>query len=370
MIKLTDIDVFAISIPLKSPIKMAGIVVTSADNLIVRITDEAGRTGWGEAASAPTMTGEFPEGMVAAGRFLAATLIGTTLRDTAEIQPALYATLYGNQGPKAAFECAILDLMAQAQNVPLYTMFGGKLRDSAPVLTMVAGGDAQAEVANATAAAAAGFTAFKVKVGVGYASVDLARCRMIREALGPDVQISADANQGYDLAQALDFAHGAEGAGLDFMEQLVNGHDLAGMAQCAAATSVALGADEGLHEISDIQAHHDRLAATGGSLKTIKLGGALPVMAAGRLMASLDMAVNLAGKVAETSIASAAIAHLALALPRLDWGTSVTNQYLSDDVTDTPVRIIDGQVSAPEGPGLGIRPNLEKLDQYRMRFHD
>jgi muconate cycloisomerase len=370
MIKLTDIDVFAISIPLKSPIKMAGIVVSSADNLIVRITDDAGRTGWGEAASAPTMTGEFPEGMVAAGRFLAATLIGTTLRDTAEIQPALDATLYGNQGPKAAFECAILDLMAQAQNVPLYALFGGKLRQSAPVLTMVAGGDPQAEVANATAAAAAGFTAFKVKVGVGYASVDLARCRMIREALGPDVQISADANQGYDLAQALDFAHGAEHAGLDFMEQLVNGHDLAGMARCAAATSVALGADEGLHEISDIQAHHDHLAATGGSLKTIKLGGALPVMAAGRLMDSLDMAVNLAGKVAETSIASAAIAHLALALPRLDWGTSVTNQYLSDDVTDTPIRIIDGQVSTPEGPGLGIRPNLEKLDQYRMRFHD
>ena len=110
---------------------------------------------------------------------------------------------------------------------------------------MVAGGDSDAEVAYAMEAAAEGFTAFKVKVGVGNLSADLDRCRVIRAALEPSAQISVDANQGYDRAQALEFAKGAEAAGLDFMEQLVDGHDLEGMADCAATTSVQLGADEG-----------------------------------------------------------------------------------------------------------------------------
>ena len=71
MITIAEIDALAISIPLKSPVKVAEINVTSTDNLIVKVTDQSNRTGWGEAASAPTMTGDLPEGMVGAGRFLA-----------------------------------------------------------------------------------------------------------------------------------------------------------------------------------------------------------------------------------------------------------------------------------------------------------
>ena len=60
-----EIEAFAISVPLRSPMKMAGIEVRSADNLIVRARDQDGTIGWGEAASAPTMTGELLDGMVA-----------------------------------------------------------------------------------------------------------------------------------------------------------------------------------------------------------------------------------------------------------------------------------------------------------------
>ena len=366
MIQIVEAEVMALSLPLLKPIRMAGITVSSADNLMVCLKDAHGREGWGEAASAPTMTGEFPEGMVAAGRFLAAQIEGAEMPEPSSVARMLDHPLYGNHGAKAAFEIAVIDLMAQAKNVPLYDLLGGRRRDSAPVLTMVAGADIEAEVANARASAEAGFTAFKVKVGVGTPEADLARCRAIREALGEAAQISADANQGYDRDAALAFAKGAEAAGLDFMEQLVSGTDLEGMAACAAATSVPLGADEGLHGLSDIRAHHDAKAAAGGSVKTIKLGGLVPVMEAGRLLDTLGMSVNLAGKVAETSVASAAIAHLALALPKLDWGTSVTNQYLVGDVTDTPIEIMNGHVAPPDGAGLGLKPDRTKLKTYRM----
>lgn len=367
-VSLAQIEAFAISVPLKAPVKMAGIVVTSADNLIVCARDASGREGWGEASSAPTMTGELPEAMVAAARYLAPSLQGVTLSGVTSIGPALDRTLYGNHGAKAAIEMAILDLMARTAGLPLCHLLGGAVREKAAVLTMVAGGDPQAEVANARAAQEAGFTAFKVKVGVNAPAVDLARCRMIRDALGPNAQISGDANQGFSREEAIAFARGAEAAGLDFMEQLTDGHDLAGMAAAAAATPVPLGADEGIHSLADITAHHEAGAARGGSLKTIKLGGLLPVMVAGRLMDRLGMAVNLAGKVAETSIASAAIAHAAASLPRIDWGTSITNQYLADDVVDTPLAIRHGHVCPPAGAGLGVLPDRAKLDRYTMRI--
>lgn len=368
MIRIEDAEVMAVSVPLIKPVRMAGITIAAAENLIVCLKDTEGREGWGEASSAPTMTGEFPEGMVAAGRFLAKQIKGVEMSAPEEIAPVLAHPLYGNHGAKAAFEIAVLDLMAQARGVPLYELLGGRQRDSAPVLTMVAGSDAAAEIANAKASADAGYTAFKVKVGVGTASADLARCRAIRDALGATSQISADANQGFGRAAALEFAQGAEAAGLDFMEQLVAGHDLEGMAACAKTTSIPLGADEGLHGLADIQAHHDAGAAAGGSLKAIKLGGLVPVLQAARLLADLGMSVNLAGKVAETSIASAATAHLAVVLPRLDWGTSITNQYLRDDITDTPIEIANGHVTPPDGIGLGLRPNRSKLETYRMEI--
>ena len=366
MIRIATAKVTAISVPTRAPVRMAGVTVNSADNLVVCLTDTDGRDGWGEAASAPTMTGDLPEGMAAAGRFLGSRVEGVELAGIEEIPGLLSHPLYGNYGAKAAFEMALLDLLAQSQGVPLFELLGGRKRDSATVLTMIAGGDKATEIANAKAAAEAGFLAFKVKAGIGTPAADLARCRAIRDALGGEVQISADANQGYDRAAALEFAKGAQAAGLDFMEQLVAGEDLAGMAACAGASPVPLGADEGIHGISDITAHHQIKAASGGSLKAIKLGGLLPVMQAGQLMEQLGMSVNLAGKVAETSIASAAIAHLAVALPRLDWGTSVTNQYLADDVTDTPIEICAGHVKPPEGAGLGLKPDLAKLEKYRM----
>jgi muconate cycloisomerase len=368
MLILKEIVAVAVSVPLKTPVKMAGIQITAADNLIVRAVDSDGRIGWGEAASAPTMTGELPLGMLSAARYLANALTGSEIEDPLAICSRLDQLLYGNFGPKAAIELAILDLAGQALGVPVYQLFGEPQRTSTEILTMVAGGGPEAEVANARRQADAGFRAFKVKVGVNPAERDLQRVYTIRKALGNSVQISADANQGFSREQARIFAQGAEQAGLDFMEQLVDGHDLQGMALCAGDTTVPLGADEGIHGIADIRHHQQANAASGGSIKSIKLGGLHPTLQAGTLMHQLGMHVNLAGKVAETSIASAGIAHLAMAMPQLDWATSVTNQYLADDVAINPVAIVDGSISALQRPGLGIEVDEQKLDRYTLEI--
>jgi len=366
MIRIVRAEVMALSLPLICPVRMAVGTITSAECLVVCLTDTEGREGWGEAASAPSMTGEFIEGMVAAGRYLAERCIGTEYSKAAQVPAFLDAVLYRNHGAKAAFEMAILDLLGQEQGLQLCDLLGGRQRASVPVLKMVAGGTLDEEISEVCAAAESGFGVFKIKVGVGSLETDLARCSAIRRVLGPDAQISADANGGYDLTAALTFVRGAQEAGLDFVEQPVPAGDLPSMAVTAAATKVPIGADEGIHELADIGAHFEARAASGGSLKLTKLGGMLAVMQAGRLMHDLGMSVNLAGKIAETSIASAALSHVAVALPQLDWGTSVTHQYLAHDVTDKPISLIGGSLSPPDGSGLGVQPIRDKLEHYKL----
>ena len=84
-------------------------------------------------------------------------------------------------------------------------------------------------------------------------------------------------------------------------------------------------------------------------------------------MDSLKMKVNLAGKVAESSIGSAAIAHLAVTLPRLDWDASPTCQYLSTDVAFQPVEIIKGTLAPSDAPGLGVEVDPDRLRTLLVR---
>ena len=362
MFGVAEVEARVVRVPLKSPMKLANAEIADAENLIVRVRDRDGNVGWGEAASAPTMTGETPESMVAAVRFMEPALIGVDIADPLDLR--LDRLMHGNDGAKAAIEIAVLDLAGKRLGKPLHELLGGKARDEAVVLTMVAGGDRRAEVESARRQLEAGFAAFKVKVGVNDPLRDLERAAAVRAVGGAGARISADANQGYGREDAVRFAEGAAGAGIDFMEQLVAAGDIEGMAACAAASGVPLGADEGLRSVRDIRLHRETGAASGGSLKTIKFGGVGPVLRASRLMRDLGMHVNLAGKLAETGIASAAIAHLAVAVPQLDWDVSVTSQYLVDDVVEDSIRIVDGRLRPGDGPGLGVVPAEEKLAKF------
>lgn len=363
MFRIADIDAFAVAVPLKTPIKMSGIYIETCDNLIAKVTDGDGNVGWGEASSAPTMTGDTAEGMVAAVRFMAERLKGVEIEDASQLRDLIEPTMYGNHGAKSAIDGALYDLLGQHLKKPMYELLGGRSRDRAAMFWMIAGGPDEMQLARLRRDE--GYVAFKVKVGVNDPETDLERSGTARSVVGDGVHVSADANQGFSPKDAVAFARGAGDAGLDFFEQPVMGHDLASMRACAEVCSVPIGADEGIHSIDDIQRHYDEGAAMGGSLKLIKLGSAAEVMDAGRLMQSLSMHVNLAGKTADTSIASAAISHLAVALPTLDWDASVTNQYLADDVVKDPIQVVDGHIVTPEGPGLGITVDEAKLEQYR-----
>jgi muconate cycloisomerase len=365
-LRIKSIEPIAVSLPMKKPVQMAGETVTRADNVLVRIEADDGNVGWGEAASAPTMTGETVASMMAAMAHLAPALLGRAADDRAGAAATMDAGMYGNTGAKAAIEIALHDLVGRATGQPLYALLGGKRRERLPLLAVIGSGDTTADLREARERRSAGYVMFKIKVGIAAPDADAARTVAICRELGPDCLISADANQGWTADEAVRFVRAVAESGLGFFEQPVAAHDLAGMAQVAAASPVLIGADEGIHGTADIEHHHAHAAAGGVSLKAIKLGGLRPLVEAGRLCERLDMRINISCKTGESSIASAAALHVAAAIPAIAWGLTITSPGLAEDVVTDPLRVEAGHVAVLDRPGLGVEVDERRVRQWQQ----
>ena len=360
------IEPIPVSLPMVKPVIMAGEEIRRADNLLVRIETDNNLVGWGEAGAAPMHTGETVPGMAAAVQHLTSPLRGRDAADIAGACAVMDGRMYGNHGAKAAIEIALHDLAGKASGKPVHALLGEKKRSRLPLLCVIGGGDFDGDLRDAAKKKAEGFTAYKIKVGIDTPENDAARTRAICEVLGRGMLISADANQGYGVEEALRYVRAVEGAGLDFFEQPVMAGDLAGMAKIAAATSIAIGADEGIHSLADIRRHHEAKAARGVSLKAIKLGGLRALTEAGRLCDSLGMSVNISCKTGESSVACAAALHAACIVPNVAWGLTLTHGGLVEDVTAQPIATAQGYAACLERPGLGIEVDEERVRRHRV----
>ena len=363
-LRIERVRLYALRLPLRRPMVMAGSVIAETENLLVRIEASDGSEGWGEAASAPTMTGETLAGMVAAAQRLAPLLAQAPMAQLDAAQRRMDLALYGNLSVKSAIETAWLDAVGRATSRPVVEL----LRASPPTATtfdvqwMLGSGDAATDVAEAKERRAAGFRVFKVKVG-GEPGADAERTRAIAEVLGSACLVSADANQAWTVAQALAYTGGLERRTIAFLEQPVGANDLDGMAEVAHRSQVPICSDEGIHGIRDLEAHHARAAAGGASLKPIKLGGLRASVHAALRCAELGMEVNLACKVGESGVSAAALLHVAAACPSVAWGLSLTNIYLLHDLVE-PASRINGRAATPLAPGLGVEIDIGMLERY------
>jgi muconate cycloisomerase len=360
------VDTVPVALPLKKPMKMAGVTIAHAHNVLVRIEANDGTVGWGEAASAPTMTGDTLGGLVAAVRdHLAPLLVGEDAWARPALAVKLRAALIGNTGAHSAVEMALLDLAGRAANVPLIDLVGGAVRPGVAPMWLIGNKTTEEDIAEAHEREAAGFDFFKLKVGVKPLAAEIDGTRALRAALGPAVPLCADANCGFTPEAARRYLDGVRDANLLFLEQPLGPADLDGFATLARTTQIPLGVDEGIHSLADIAAHA-RCGAGGVSLKLIKLGGIGPALAAADLCRRLGLKVNVAVKIAESSIGSAAAVHLACAIPASDWGVSLTHFYLTEDLVKHPLPLGDGTVALPTGPGLGVEVDEAAVKRFRV----
>jgi muconate cycloisomerase len=333
----------------------------------VRIEAADGTTGWGEAASAPTMTGDTLGGLVAAVRHLAPLLIGHDAWTRPQLMARLRRALVGNTGAHSAIEMALLDLAGRATGVPLADLIGGAVRKAVAPMWLVGNATPEQDAAEAEARLREGFRFFKLKVAVKPLDQDVAATHAMRSALGPDIPLCADANCGFTAEAAGRYLEATREAGLLFLEQPLAPDDLAGLAGLTRASHVPIGADEGIHSLADVEAHA-RVGTGGLSLKLIKLGGSTAALEAAKLCERLGLKVNVAAKIAESSIGTAAAVHLACSVPSVDWGVSLTHFYLAEDVVKSPLTLGDGIVTVPSGPGLGVDVDEGRVARFQVAW--
>ncbi|PYN12651.1 MAG: hypothetical protein DME05_20945 [Candidatus Rokuibacteriota bacterium] len=221
-----------------------------------------------------------------------------------------------------------------------------------------------AEVAEARAKVALGHRIFKIKTAAHPVAHDVERVRRLREAVGPDVSLRVDANQGWDRATALQAIRALEPYRLDFVEQPVPRWDLPGMAEIARAVTVPIMADESCCSLHDALA----IAHLGGvsilALKLTKSAGILGTMAIARIAESAGMSCYV-GCMIETSLGTAAYLQMALAATPVTWGCELFGPLLLEgDVTRTPVQYRDGAILALDGPGLGVEVDQARLKEW------
>jgi muconate cycloisomerase len=360
------IDAIPVALPLKTPMKMSAETIASAQNLLVRIEAVDGTVGWGEAASAPTMTGDTQGGLVVAVRdHLAPMLIGKDAHDWPALRGGLHRALLGNGGAHSAVEMAVLDLTGRATGQRLIDLIARPRRNAVKPMWLLGNKTADEDIAEARARQNEGFEFFKLKIGVKPLAKEIAIALAVREAL-PNTPLCADANCGLTLAAARAYAEKTRKAKLMFVEQPLAYDDVEGLRKLTHSTKVPIGVDEGIHSFADITTSA-KAGAGGVSLKLIKLGGITAAVEAGKLCQRLGLSVNIAAKIAESSISSAAALHLACAVPKADWGVSLTHFYLAEDIVRRPLPLKNGLVALPDAPGLGVEVDEAAVERFRVR---
>jgi muconate cycloisomerase len=359
------VDAIPVALPLTAPMKMAGVTIATAQNILVRIEAADGTVGWGEAASAPTMTGDTLGGLACAVRdHLAPLLAGQDAWAHADLRSAMTRALMGNSGAHSAVEMALLDLCGRAADVPLIDLIGKPVRHDVAPMWLLGNATPDEDIAEARTKQKQGFNFFKLKIGVKPLAAEIAAAHDIRAAL-PDIPLCADANCGLTLAAARRYIAGTRAAKLMFVEQPLAYDDLAGLKVLARGSTTPIGIDEGIHSLADIEANA-RAGAGGVSLKLIKLGGITQALAAGKLCRKLGLKINVATKIAESSIGTSATVHLACAAPNVAWGVSLTNLYLAEDLVRRPITVSSGKVALPDQPGLGVEVDESAVARYRV----
>ena len=305
-------------------------------------------------------------GLVAAVRdHLAPALVGKDARDWPVLRKALHRSLVGNGGAHSAVEMALLDMTGRATGTKLIDLVGKVRRSAVKPMWLLGNKTAEEDVAEAHSRQKEGFDFFKLKIGVKPLAKEIAIAFAVREAL-PKTPLCADANCGLPLEAARKYIDGTRKAKLMFVEQPLAYDDIASLRKLTKASQVPIGIDEGIHSIADIETNA-KAGAGGVSLKLIKLGGITGALEAAKLCQKLGLSVNIAAKIAESSIASAATVHLACGVSRVDWGVSITHFYLAEDLVKKPLPLKDGFVSLPDRPGLGIDVDEAAVARFTVR---
>jgi len=329
--------------------------------VLVRLTDDAGRIGLGEASVTAVWSGETQAGTLAMLReVLAPLVVGADPFDVEWIARRMERTAFGNSFARAAIEMALLDLQGKALGVPVYKLLGG--RDAAAPairLKFVVGAVEPAVAAQrARRMVDAGWTAIKVKVGRHeHPRVDIERLRAVREVIGPGTFLSVDANGGYTVEQAVWAAAHMEPLGIALFEQPTRRGDHQAMAEVRRRSGIPIMADESVFTPLDALEVIRHRAADVLSLYPGKHGGIRETQQIAKMAEAAGIPCTI-GSNLEREVATAAMAHVTVCTANIHCerfpGDLIGPLYYDASLSKAPLQYQADRLRVPDAPGLGI----------------
>ena len=358
--QITHIETTAVRIPLKPARHMVTSLGwhTESKYVLVRIGTDSGIEGIGEATVMPLWSGETVWGAKAIlDHVFAPAVIGADPANIADINRRLDRTARHNWFAKSAIEMACWDIAGKAAGKPVYELLGGAARPLTVECRFSMGAYAPDHArARALELVSEGFQTIKVKVG-GPAADDITRVRTVREAIGPDRQLTIDANCGWEVNTAIRCVNELEDCRIALNEQPTPDGDYHGLARVRRETKPPVMADDMCFDM-----HHARELILNDACDLISIypgknGGISKSQAmiefAGQHGVGCSIGSNL-----EWDIGTAAMAHLVVACPNMQVeqfpGDMLGPEYHAERIVTNPIQITGPKVTITDRPGLGV----------------
>lgn len=371
--KIERIEVTAVRMPLKAVLTLPKGASRSLEEgkrvALVKMTADDGTVGWGESGPSRRWSAETLESTVSSLReYLAPSVIGHDPFDIAglhrkmnqEIAPGLDP---GQPIAKNAIDIAAHDLICRRMGINLQSWLGAKRLDRITLARLVSAATPDEAARTTQQARAEGYRGFKVKVGHD-PEHDAALVEAVQGAAG-DGFVWPDANQGYTLEQALRFCRRIEPLGITLFEQPVAMHDIQAMKRLITATPMTIALDEAAIGIPFVIELIRREAIEGMAIKINKTGGLFYARQMCDL--ALNAGIKLVGSgLMDAPIGFAASVHL-FAAYGIDLPVDLNGpQFIAEDYLKQPL-VFEGQtVVVPQGPGLGIEIDEDKVRAWRL----
>ena len=366
-----SIETMLVEIPTIRPHKMAVATMQTQTLVLVKVCTEDGFIGWGEAT---TIGGlgygeESPESIKVNIETYFAPLLKTLAGlNVAQTLAAIKKHINGNRFAKCAIQTALLDIQAQRLGLPVSELLGGRLRDSVPVLWVLASGNTEKDIVEAQKMIELKrHNIFKLKIGSRAVEADVEHVLAIKKALGADISIRVDVNRAWSELQAIKGIQLLQDGGIDLIEQPCAIDNIDAMQRLTRRFDVAIMADESL--MGPNSAYHlaKRNAASVFAVKVAQSGGLIEGCEVNKIaqLAGIDL---YGGTMLEGSVGTIASAHAFSTFENLAYGTELFGPLLlTEEILKTPLQYENFELVVPNTTGLGIEMDEDKIDQLRRR---
>ena len=368
MPKIDQIETTILDMPTIRGHVLSMTTMTTQSIVVVQVRFDDGSVGLGEGTSIGGMSygPESPESIkLAIDQYIAPLLMG---QDGDGINAAINLMdrgVRGNPIARCAVETALWDGLARRKDMSVAQMFGGAVNRKMPVAWTLASGNSETDIAEAQQMIEARrHNIFKLKIGKRPVKEDVAHVGRITNALGDSASIRVDVNQAWSLSEARWGLRGLQEIGVDLVEQPIQGTMTRQLKDLTDAYEIAVMADEALCGPVSAQRVAAARSADVFAVKIAQSGGLKHASEVIAIAQSAGIGLY-AGTMLEGSLGTAAALHLFSTVPRLEWGTELFGPLLlRDDILVEPITYSDFAVHLPEGSGLGIVIDSDKVDYF------